>query len=75
MKKTCLTDEQVEVEIERLKNSDFVKLAKKEEQIRYRRRQYLYCLRQYEKNGKELAAAGMTIELLENLDKLDKEDG
>jgi hypothetical protein len=75
MKKTCLTDEQVEAEIERLKKSQFVKLAKKEEQIRYRRRQYLYCLRQYEKKGKELAAAGMTIELLENLDKLDKEDG
>lgn len=70
-----LTDEQVEFEIERLKKSEFVKLAKKEEQIRYRRRQYLYCLRQYEKKGKELAAAGMTIELLENLDKLDKEDG
>lgn len=70
-----LTDEQVEFEIERLKQSEFVKLAKKEEQIRYRRRQYLYCLRQYEKKGKELAAAGMTIELLENLDKLDKEEG
>lgn len=70
-----LTDEQVEFEIERLKNSDFVKLAKKEEQIRYRRRQYLYSLRLYEKKGKELAAAGITIELLENLDKLDKEEG
>lgn len=70
-----LTDEQVEFEIERLKKSEFVKLAKKEEKIRYRRRQYLYCLRQYEKKGKELAEAGITIELLENLDKLDKEDG
>lgn len=70
-----LTDEQVEFEIERLKNSDFVKLAKKEEQIRYRRRQYLYSLRLYEKKGKELAEAGITIELLESLDKLDKEEG
>lgn len=68
MKKTCLTDEQVEAEIERLKKSQFVKLAKKEEQIRYRRRQYLYGLRQYEKKGKELAKAGITIEMLERMD-------
>ena len=29
-------------------------LAKKEEYVRNRRRQYLYCLRSYEKKGKEL---------------------
>lgn len=68
MAKAYLTDDQVEFEIERLKNSDFVKLAKKEEQIRYRRRQYLYGLRQYEKKGKELASAGITIEMLESMD-------
>ena len=68
MKKAYLTDEQVEAEIERLKKSDFVKLAKKEEQIRYRRRQYLYGLRQYEKKGKELAKSGITIEMLESMD-------
>lgn len=68
MAKNNLTDEQVEAEIERLKNSHFVKLAKKEEQIRLRRRQYLYCLRTYEKKGKELAKSGITIELLESLD-------
>lgn len=64
-----LTDVQVEQEIERLKQSPYVKLAKKDEQIRYRRRQYLYCLKGYEKKGKELAKAGITIEILENLDK------
>ena len=64
-----LTDKQVEQEIEKLKNSPYVKLAKKEEQIRCRRRQYLYCLRQYEKKGKELADSGITIELLEAMDK------
>lgn len=63
-----LTDEQVEKEIERLKNSDFVKLAKKEEQIRLRRRQYLYCLRTYEKKGRELAKSGITIEMLEGME-------
>ncbi len=68
MAKNFLTDEQVEAEIEKLKKSDFVKLAKKEEQIRYRRRQYLYGLRQYEKKGKELANAGITIEMLEKMD-------
>lgn len=67
--KDFLTDGQVEQEIERLKKSPYVKLAKKEEQIRYRRRQYLYCLRNYEKKGKELAKAGMTVEILEALDK------
>ena len=68
MAKNNLTDEQVETEIERLKNSHFVKLAKKEEQIRLRRRQYLYSLRTYEKKGKELAKAGITIEMLESID-------
>ena len=68
MKDNFLTDEQVENEIERLKNSDFVKLAKKDELIRYRRRQYLYKLRGYEKRGKELAKSGITIEILESMD-------
>ena len=66
--KNPLTDEQVEIEIERLKNSQYVKLAKKDEQIRFRRRQYLYSLRTYEKKGKELAKAGITIEMLESMD-------
>ena len=64
-----LTDKQVEQEIERLKQSPYVKLAKKEEAIRYRRRQYLYQLKGYEKKGFELASAGITIEMLENMDK------
>lgn len=69
MAKNWLTDEQVEKEIEELKQSPYVKLAKKEEKIRYRRRQYLYGLRQYEKKGKELAKAGITIEMLETIDE------
>ena len=62
-----LTDEQVEREIERLLESDLVKLAKKEEYVRTRRRQYLYSLRSYEKKGKELAEAGITIRLLDSM--------
>lgn len=62
-----LTDEAVEAEIERLLDSPLVKLAKKEERIRYRRRQYLYQLRQYEKKGRELEKAGITLDSLERL--------
>ena len=64
-----LTDEQVEKEIARLSESEYVKLAKKEESIRYKRRQYLYCLRSYEKKGKELAESGITMEMLEQMAK------
>ena len=69
MAKEILTDEQVEVEIAKLLKSPAVKLAKKEMRIRYRRRQYLYGLRNLEKKGKELADAGITMEMLENMDK------
>lgn len=68
MAREILTDEQVELEIARLKDSEYVKLAKKEEAIRYRRRQYLYQLRSYEKKGKDLAAVGLSIELLESME-------
>ena len=64
MPKLNLTDEQVEREIDRLQNSDLVKLAKREEYVRNRRRQYLYSLRSYEKKGKELAKSGITMDIL-----------
>ena len=64
MKKAPITDEMVEQEIERLQNSEFVKLAKKEERMRFRRRQQLYSLRLYEKKGRELAKSGITMESL-----------
>lgn len=66
--KSALSDEDVEREIDRLLNDDFVKLAKKEERVRYRRRQYLYKLRSYENKGKELAASGITMEMLNGLE-------
>ena len=69
MAKEFLTDEQVEVEIEKLVDSPLVKLARKEERIRYKRRQYLYTLRSYEKKGLELLNAGITMEILESMDK------
>lgn len=69
MAKDFLTDEQVEIEIEKLTESPYVKLARKDEQIRYRRRQRLYTLRNYEKRGKELAKSGITMEILEAMAK------
>lgn len=68
MKKDFLTDEEVEKEIEKLQDSPLVKLARKEQRIRYKRRQYLYMLRNLEKKGKELEKAGITLEMLYNLD-------
>lgn len=67
MARDWLTDEQVEDEIARLLNSPHVKLAKKEQQIRYRRRQYMYQLRNMEKKGKQLEAEGLTMRALEAL--------
>ena len=62
-----ITDEMVEEEIAKLQKSPYVKLARKEERIRYARRQYLYTLRMYEKKGKRLEADGITMEALESL--------
>ena len=69
MAKDFLTDEQVEIEIDKLTESPYVKLARKDEQIRYIRRQRLYTLRNYEKRGKELAKSGITMEILEAMSK------
>lgn len=74
MAKEFFTDEMVEEEILRLLNSPHVKLAKKEEQIRNARRQYMYQLRSYEKKGKQLESEGITMETLENLKRCDSND-
>ena len=68
-KTTFLTDEQVEAEIARLTKTDAVKLARREQRVKYRRRQVLYSLRALEKRGKQLMAQGVTMldfELVEN---------
>lgn len=74
MAREFLTDEAVEEEIERLQASPLVALARKEERIRYRRRQYMYQLRQYEKKGRQLAAEGITMEYLNDLSACDPEE-
>ena len=57
-----LTDEMVEEEIARLSQSPYVKLARAEQRIKYRRRQYLYQLRDLEKRGKKLESEGFNLE-------------
>ena len=70
-----LTDEQVEQEIARLQQSEFVKLANQERRMRERRRMYLYGLRQLEKKGKELADAGITSDVLRSMYSTESDSG
>ncbi len=67
MAREFMSDEAVEEEILRLQSSPHVKLARREEAIRNRRRQYMYQLRMYEKKGLALEAQGVTLEELEEM--------
>ena len=62
--KEFLTDDMVKDEIERLTTSPYVKLARAEQRMKYRQRQYLYQLRNLEKRGKALMEEGITEETL-----------
>lgn len=62
MAKKGLTDEQVEAEIERLKQSSAYKLARAEQAYKNKRRQTMYSMRWLEKHGKKLMEAGYTQE-------------
>ena len=68
-----ISDAEVEEEIEKLKESPMVRLARKEQRLQYKRRQVLYSLRAMEKRGRELTAMGYTIDTIgsEFLDVLD----
>ena len=67
MSKDYVSDEMVDQEILRLQASPYVKLARREEAIRNRKRQYMYQLRSYEKKGKALEAQGITLESLNEM--------
>ena len=67
MAKEYIPDEMLDEEILRLQNSPHVKLARREENIRNRKRNYMYQLRLYEKKGKALEAQGITLESLEEM--------
>ena len=74
MAKDFLTDEEVEQEIERLRQSPLVALARREQRIRYRRRQFLYQLRDLEKKGRALEKAGINMEVLNALAEVEDYD-
>lgn len=65
MARDIMTDEQVEIEIERILHSEEFKLARKEERIKNRRRQYLYSLRCMERRGRQLLCEGFTLDNIE----------
>lgn len=72
--KEFLTDAQVEQEIERLTQSPLVALARREQRLRYKRRQFLYQLRDLEKKGRALEKAGITMDVLNGLSELEDYD-
>ena len=57
-----------EAELESLKKSPYVALARKEQRLKYRRKQALYTLRNMEKRGKVLAEMGITFNFLDELE-------
>ena len=67
MKRKYTPEELVDAEIERLKQTDAVKLAQKEQRLINRKRKYLADLRWLEKRGKQLMAEGWTADTLELL--------
>lgn len=66
-RKALLADDCVEAEIERLTTSPEVRLARQEQRLKYKRRQYAYQLRNLEKRGRELMAQGVTPENMEQM--------
>lgn len=69
MKREFTPEELVDAEIERLKKTDAVKLAQKEQRLIHRKRKYLSDLRWLEKRGKKLMQEGWTLDTLELLFK------
>lgn len=69
MARKITPEELVDAEIERLKKSEAVKLAQKEQRLLNRKRKYLADLRWLEKRGKKLMSEGWTQDTLELLFK------
>lgn len=67
MAKDYLTDEMVAQEVERLKESEYVRLAQKEIRLKTKQRKYLYQLRWMDKRGRQLAEEGITLENMERM--------
>ena len=74
-RRTFITDEAVEKELEELKASPYVQLARREQRLKYKYRQQLYTLRNLEKRGRELAAIGITVDTIDEfLADLEKDE-
>ena len=58
-----------EAELNSLKKSPYVALARKEQRLKYRRKQVLYTLRTMEKRGRVLAEMGITFNVLDELER------
>ena len=69
MSRKITPDELVDAEIARLRKTEAVKLAQKEQRLLNRKRKYLADLRWLEKRGKALMADGWTLDTLELLFK------
>ena len=65
MKRKPTPEELIDAEIERLKQTDEVKLAQKYQRLLNRKRKYMADLRWLEKRGKQLKADGITMENME----------
>lgn len=75
MSRKITPDDLVDAEIARLRNTEAVKIAQKEQRLLYRKRKYLADLRWLEKRGKKLMADGWTLDTLELLFKDIPEEG
>lgn len=60
-------EELIDAEIERLKQTDEVKLAQKYQRLLNRKRKYMADLRWLEKRGKKLMEEGWTLDTIELL--------
>lgn len=67
-------DELVESEIARLSQTTAVKMARKEQRLRYQRRQHLYNLRCMEKRGLQLMKEGWTLDTLDLMFSREEEE-
>lgn len=74
MPRKITPEDLIDAEIERLKQTDAVKLAQKEQRLLHRKRKYLADLRWLEKRGKALIADGWTEDTLYLLFKNIPED-
>lgn len=73
-KKEHLTDAEIEAEIKRLASSPAVKLAKKAENLKNKRKQRLYHLRWLDRRGRELLEKGITADNIETALKLEEKN-